>query len=170
MVTPADTQDASGSSEKQSVSEKEDSEAEFANPISIPSVDGLSEEFLFVCDVSTLIAQEKSGVVYYNEKGEEQGQAEAVRDCVNVLASFGENAVGVCYWEPAWIPVPEDGEMSRSEIWEKYGSGWASSFAAEYDPNDAGQYYGGSAWDNQALFDAEGHPLASIQMFEMMRE
>ncbi len=100
----------------------------------------------------------------------EQGQAEAVRDCVNVLASFGENAVGVCYWEPAWIPVPENGEMSRSEIWEKYGSGWASSFAAGYDPNDAGQYYGGSAWDNQALFDVEGHPLASIQMFEMMRE
>jgi len=59
--------------------------------------------------------------------------------------------------------------MTRSEIWEKYGSGWASSYAAAYDPNDAGKYYGGSAWDNQALFDHEGNPLSSIQMFDMMK-
>ncbi len=97
----------------------------------------------------------------------EQGQAEAVRDCVEVLASLGDNAIGICYWEPAWIPVPED-EAGRSVLWEKYGSGWASSYASEYDPKDAGNYYGGSAWDNQALFDFEGHPLPSIEMFEMM--
>lgn len=98
-----------------------------------------------------------------------QGQADAIRDCVEALASLGENAVGVCYWEPAWIPVPDDTEMTRSQIWEKYGSGWASSFASEYDSEDAGKYYGGSSWDNQALFDFEGHPLPSIEMFKMMR-
>lgn len=97
-----------------------------------------------------------------------QGQADAVRDCVAALAELGDNAIGVCYWEPAWIPVPGDTELTRSEIWEKYGSGWASSYASGYDPDDAGKYYGGSAWDNQALFDFEGHPLASIEMFGMM--
>lgn len=100
----------------------------------------------------------------------EQGQAEAVRDCVEVLASLGEDAVGVCYWEPAWVPVPGNSKKERSKLWENYGSGWASSYAAGYDPNDAGNYYGGSAWDNQALFDFEGHPLASIQMFKEMKE
>ena len=98
-----------------------------------------------------------------------QGQADAIRNCVEALASLGENAVGICYWEPAWIPVPDDTEMTRSAIWEKYGSGWASSYASEYDSEDAGKYYGGSSWDNQALFDFEGHPLPSIEMFKMMR-
>ena len=59
--------------------------------------------------------------------------------------------------------------MTRSAIWEKYGSGWASSYASEYDSEDAGKYYGGPSWDNQALFDFEGHPLPSIEMFKMMR-
>lgn len=99
----------------------------------------------------------------------EQGQADAVRACVEVLATYGENAVGIFYWEPAWIPVPADTGMTRSQIWEKYGSGWASSYASVYDPNDAGRYYGGSAWDNQALFDYEGNPLSSIRMFRMMK-
>lgn len=98
-----------------------------------------------------------------------QGQSDAIRDCVEALASLGENAVGIFYWEPAWIPVPDDTEMTRSQIWEKYGSGWASSYASEYDSEDAGKYYGGSSWDNQALFDFEGHPLPSIEMFKIMR-
>lgn len=229
--------------------------SKFDNPISIDAVEGLDRDFMFGCDLSSLIAQENSGVVFYNEKGDiqdpvktladngvnmvrvrvwnnpydengngygggncdtdnaiaigkrateckmavfidfhysdfwtdpskqmcpkawgeykyelsVQGQADAIRDCVEALASLGENAVGVCYWEPAWIPVPDDTEMTRSQIWEKYGSGWASSFASEYDSEDAGKYYGGSSWDNQALFDFEGHPLPSIEMFKMMR-
>lgn len=105
----------------------------------------------------------------FNYEISEQGQAEAVRDCVEALAAIGDAAVGIFYWEPAWIPVPDDTGMTRSEIWEKYGSGWASSYASVYDPNDAGKYYGGSAWDNQALFDHEGNPLSSIQMFNMMK-
>lgn len=99
----------------------------------------------------------------------EQGQVDTVRDCVQVLANLGENAIGVCYWEPAWIPVPDDSGLTRSEIWEQYGSGWASSFASGYDPKDAGQYYGGSAWDNQAWFDFTGHPLPSIQTYKLIK-
>ncbi len=105
----------------------------------------------------------------FNYEISEQGQAESVRDCVAALAAVGDAAIGICYWEPAWIPVPGDTELTRSQIWEKYGSGWASSYASGYDPNDAGKYYGGSAWDNQALFDHEGHPLSSIQMFTKIK-
>lgn len=94
-----------------------------------------------------------------------QGQADAVRDCVATLAELGDSAIGVCYWEPAWIPVPDTGELTRAELWEKYGSGWASSYASGYDPDDAGKYYGGSAWDNQAWFDFNGMPLPSIQTY-----
>ena len=98
-----------------------------------------------------------------------QGQADCVRDCVAALSELGDAAIGICYWEPAWIPVPESSDVSRSEIWEKYGSGWASSYASGYDPKDAGVYYGGSAWDNQALFDFDGKALPSIEMFGMMK-
>jgi len=79
----------------------------------------------------------------------------------------GEDAIGVFYWEPAWIPVgPATDYEANQKLWEQYGSGWASSYAAEYDPEDAGVYYGGSAWDNQALFDFEGHPLPSLNVFK----
>lgn len=36
--------------------------------------------------------------------------------------------------------------------------------------NDAGLYYGGSAWDNQAFFDFEGHPLESLKLFNYLKE
>jgi len=97
-----------------------------------------------------------------------QGQADCIRETTAALTSLGESAIGICYWEPAWIPVPGNSWEERSALWEKYGSGWASSFAGDYDPNDAGKYYGGSAWDNQAMFDYEGKPLASLSVFRHM--
>lgn len=95
-----------------------------------------------------------------------QGQANAVRDCIEAVVNVGEAGIGVFYWEPAWIPVPGNSYEDRFPIWEKYGSGWASSYAASYDPDDAGVYYGGSSWDNQALFDFTGKPLPSLQVFK----
>jgi len=53
--------------------------------------------------------------------------------------------------------------------WEKHGSGWATSFAAGYDPDDAGKYFGGCAVDNQAMFDANGRPLESLRVFNLVR-
>jgi arabinogalactan endo-1,4-beta-galactosidase len=88
---------------------------------------------------------------------------------IGAIASFGDNGLGVFYWEPAWIPVPGNQWADRSEKWERYGSGWASSYAAEYDPDDAGQYFGGSACDNQALFDRNGYPLESLMTFTYVR-
>lgn len=97
-----------------------------------------------------------------------QGQADCIRDVVNAVASCGEAGVGVFYWEPAWLPVPGDTYEARQALWEANGSGWASSYGGSYDPKDAGLYYGGCSWDNQALFDFEGHPLASLSVFRYL--
>jgi arabinogalactan endo-1,4-beta-galactosidase len=93
-----------------------------------------------------------------------QGQADALRDLIAAVASAGGN--GAYYWEPAWIPVPGKDVEARKTLWEKYGSGWASSAAAEYDPADAGKYFGGTSWDNQALFGPDGRPLESLSVFK----
>lgn len=106
-----------------------------------------------------------------------QGQTNEIRDVCAAVADVGEAGLGVFYWEPAWIPVnvyQEDAPdaasvlLANQESWEKNGSGWASSYAASYDPKDAGVYYGGSSWDNQALFDYEGHPLESLKVFKYL--
>lgn len=98
-----------------------------------------------------------------------QGQATELHEVISAIASFGDTGIGVCYWEPAWIAVPGENWSQRSVLWEQFGSGWASSFAGEYDPNDAGKYYGGSACDNQALFDKDGYPLESLMTFTYVR-
>ncbi len=120
-----------------------------------------------------------------------QGQANAVRNVANamneiaeaVTLSNGDKAgLGFYYWEPAWIPVEslynedgtkkEDAESitaSNKEIWESTGSGWAASAAAEYDPDDAGMWYGGSAIDNQAVFDFNGNPLSTLNVFRYFK-
>ncbi|SDC35655.1 arabinogalactan endo-1,4-beta-galactosidase [Pelagirhabdus alkalitolerans] len=95
-----------------------------------------------------------------------QGQADAFRDVFEAVTNVGEAGIGVFYWEPAWLPVgpPEEFEANQ-ELWEEHGSGWASSYSASYDPDDAGEWYGGSAVDNQALFDFDGNPLPTLNLF-----
>ncbi len=96
-----------------------------------------------------------------------QGQATAIRDVIQAVVNVGQSGIGVFYWEPAWLPVgPKENLEQNKVIWEQYGSGWATSYAAEYDPHDAGAWYGGSAVDNQALFDFNGNPLPSINVFK----
>ena len=96
-----------------------------------------------------------------------QGQANSVRDVIETVNSIG--GIGVVYWEGAWITVGTNSWEENHEKWERDGSGWASSYAAEYDPRDAGQYYGGSAVDNQAFFDASGRALESLKLFSLLR-
>ncbi|WP_066461992.1 glycosyl hydrolase 53 family protein [Sanguibacter suarezii] len=99
-----------------------------------------------------------------------QGQATAVRDVMEAVTDVGPAGLGVFYWEPAWLPVgPPANLAENSALWERDGSGWASSYADEYDPEDAGKWFGGSAWDNQALFDATGNPLESLRVFQYAR-
>ena len=95
-----------------------------------------------------------------------QSQSTALRDVCAAASQSG--ALGVFYWEGAWIAVG-DVNADNSPIWEKFGSGWASSYAAGYDPKDAGQYYGGCSWDNQALFDPDGKPLDSLYTYKWLK-
>ena len=98
-----------------------------------------------------------------------QGQANAVRDVIDAVVKVGSKGIGVFYWEPAWIPVGPPSQLTQNkQKWEQYGSGWAASFAGEYDPVDAGQWYGGSSWDNQAMFDFNGNPLPSLDIFKLV--
>lgn len=106
-----------------------------------------------------------------------QGQASFLRDVIDTVNSVG--GLGVYYWESAWITVGDTTGLTGEEydtrvaqnkdIWEACGSGWASSYASEYDPDDAGVWYGGSAVDNQAMFDADGAPLSSINVWKLVR-
>ena len=99
-----------------------------------------------------------------------QGQANCIRNITDTVVNGTPAGIGVVYWEGAWISVGTNSWEENHEIWEKYGSGWASSYAAVYDPADAGKYYGGSAVDNQTFFDPQGRPLESLKVFRLMRE
>lgn len=96
-----------------------------------------------------------------------QSQATMIRDICAAANEVG--VIGVFYWEGTWIPVGS-ADQDNSALWEKYGSGWASSYSAEYDPDDAGLYYGGCSWDNQAMFDFTGHPLPSLNVFRYLKD
>lgn len=99
-----------------------------------------------------------------------QGQADLVRDVIDMVANETENGIGVFYWEGTWISAGGSSWEENSARWEKYGSGWASSYAAAYDPQDAGKWYGGCAVDNQAFFDSKGHALESLKVFALVRQ
>lgn len=104
-----------------------------------------------------------------------QGQADELRAVMAAVNAVGERGLGVFWWEGAWISVGDITGLSgaayearlntNKELWESRGSGWAASYSAEYDPDDAGLWYGGSAVDNQAFFDAGGRVLPSIKVF-----
>jgi len=94
-----------------------------------------------------------------------QGQANMIRDIMSAAHDGG--ALGVFYWEGCWI-APSSNYEANKELYESSGAGWASSFAAKYDPNDAGKYYGGCSWDNQAMFSADGKALPSLSVFKFV--
>lgn len=94
-----------------------------------------------------------------------QGQARHVRDMCELIHKIDDKGIGVFYWECAWIPVGSN--WSENEpVWSKYGSGWASKYAAGYDHEIEGDYSYGSAVDNQAFFDFNGYPLDSVNVFK----
>lgn len=98
-----------------------------------------------------------------------QGQANCIRNVTDAVVNGTPAGIGVVYWEGAWITVGGESWEENHQLWEQYGSGWATSYAKSYDPKDAGKYYGGSAVDNQAFFDSHGHPLESLKVFQLMR-
>ena len=98
-----------------------------------------------------------------------QGQANLVHDVIDTVVNKTVNGIGVFYWEGTWISVGGESWEENSALWEKHGSGWASSYAAEYDPEDAGKWYGGCAVDNQAFFDAEGRVTEALKVFQLVK-
>ena len=100
----------------------------------------------------------------------QQGQANLVRDVIDTVANKTTNGIGVFYWEGTWISAGGKNYEENAALWERHGSGWASSYAAAYDPKDAGQYYGGCAVDNQAFFDSEGHVNEALKVFSLVRQ
>lgn len=98
-----------------------------------------------------------------------QGQANLVRNVVDACVNGMTDCIGVFYWEGTWISVGTNSWEENSAKWEKYGSGWASSYAAKYDPSDAGQYYGGCAVENQAFFNEKGEAIESLKVFSLMK-
>ncbi len=96
-----------------------------------------------------------------------QGQANMVRDIC--AAAHEGGALGVFYWEGCWIAASNQYQANKA-LYESTGAGWASSYAGEYDPEDAGKYYGGCSWDNQALFGADGRALPSLSVFKYLKD
>jgi arabinogalactan endo-1,4-beta-galactosidase len=92
-----------------------------------------------------------------------EGQADAITDVFQAVANVGSKGIGAFYWEPAWLGVYNIPWEQQNELWKKYGSGWATDYAAEYDASVTA--VGGSAYDNQALFDFSGRPLESLDVF-----
>jgi arabinogalactan endo-1,4-beta-galactosidase len=99
-----------------------------------------------------------------------RGQTNLVRDVIDTVVNKTTCGIGVFYWEGTWISAGGESYDENRALWEKNGSGWASSYAAEYDPDDAGKWYGGCAVDNQAFFDADGHALESLKVFSLVKE
>lgn len=122
---------------------------------------------------------------YVNYNVTLQGQANEVRDVINAvnnidvtLSNGKKAALGFFYWEPAWISAmsvyDENGnlktdaekiEAENRELDVECGSDWASSYAAEYDPDDAGLWWGGSGMTNQSVFDFNGSPLPVFDVY-----
>ena len=98
-----------------------------------------------------------------------QGQADHVRDVIDTVVNKMTDGIGVFYWEGTWISSGGDSYEENFALWQKYGSGWATSYAGEYDPNDAGRWYGGCAVDNQAFFDKNGRAIESLKVFSLVK-
>ena len=91
------------------------------------------------------------------------GQARAVTDVFRTVANCNGHGIGVFYWEPAWLGIPDISYSEQRNNWERYGTGWATSYARGYDKDVTET--GGSSFDNQALFDFHGRPLESLDVF-----
>lgn len=104
-----------------------------------------------------------------------QGQVDALTDMYRALIAQG--GVGGFYWEPAWIPDKAgwqnwDYNKKMSDV---YGTGWANKNAVGYAPDSVmfwnGQpTWGGTTWDNVTLFDDNGHPLQSLNVYKGLLE
>ena len=80
------------------------------------------------------------------------GQEDYLRDLCKVIKSVkNHRGVGVFYWEPAWLPIPD--------------CTWAEKTGCKYI-NDSGEI--GNPMANQALFDGEGNANPALLNLKIM--
>ena len=102
-----------------------------------------------------------------------QGQVDEIEALYKALVAG--NGLGAFYWEPAWIPdkagwVNWQYNDAMSEV---FGTGWANSHSVGYSPDSVMYYngkpaWGGTTWDNMAMFDDHGYALQSLNVFKGM--
>lgn len=100
-----------------------------------------------------------------------QGQVDALTEMYETLLKR-PSGLGAFYWEPAWIPVKAGWRNwdYNKKIADEIGTGWASKGALGYEIESRMYYdgkpiWGGSSWENHALFDLNGHPLQSLKFY-----
>ncbi|MCT0021875.1 hypothetical protein EFM35_10670, partial [Weissella cibaria] len=106
-----------------------------------------------------------------------QGQVDSLSDMYSTITTHN-NGLGAFYWEPAWIPVKPgwiNYELNK-QYSDNYGTGWANKYSSSSEGDgyysDSKMYYneqpswGGTSWDNQTLFDIQGHPLQSLKFYK----
>ena len=102
-----------------------------------------------------------------------QGQVDEIEALYKALVAG--NGLGAFYWEPAWISdkagwVNWQYNDAMSEV---FGTGWANSHSVGYSPDSVMYYngkpaWGGTTWDNMAMFDDHGYALQSLNVFKGM--
>ncbi len=146
--------------------------AETSYPYTLSELDGFDDN-----TVSEKKNSKSAACVYsYTQNG----QAQEFRTLANAVSSItytdGKNAgLGAFYWEGAWNGLVDVTGMSAEEkaeavayeenLWSKYGCGWSSKYAAEYDVQAPKTESGGAVIENQSFFDADGKALKSLRAF-----
>ena len=101
-----------------------------------------------------------------------QGQVDQLEDMYECLTEQ-PNSLGAFYWEPAWIAVKPgwvNWEYNKN-MSNKFGTGWAAEAAESYcaydkiHDSEGNGTWGGSSWDNCAMFDYNGYPLQSLLFY-----
>jgi arabinogalactan endo-1,4-beta-galactosidase len=100
-----------------------------------------------------------NGVVYSQEQAENtdyepslEGQSQFLADLYRGVREIQDHrGVGVLYWEPEWLPIPE--------------CAWANPNGCRY-MNDKAEI--GNSWANQALFDEKGNANQALLNFSKM--
>ena len=140
----------------------------------VPRIAGMTEAFILGMDASTVPSLKAGGVRYYDFDGRE-------KDDFEILSENGISYIRVRVWVD-----PYDGSgrgygggncdigtalaAVLSQIAEAFGKKvMVAETSYAYTPEDAGKYYGGSAVDNQALFDSTGRALESLKVFSFLR-
>ena len=129
--------------------------AETSYPYTLSELDGF--------DDNTVSEKKNSKAAACVYSYTQNGQAQEFRTLANAVSSItytdGKNAgLGAFYWEGAWNGLVDVTGMSAEEkaeavayeetLWSKYGCGWSSKYAAEYDAQAPKTESGGAVIEN----------------------